>query len=62
MNIHVPGRNRLEHTGLAIQLIGVVIDFSNGAVTHEFLHEEKSLESAGVIMGKKVREIERSHC
>ena len=62
VNIHVPGRNRLEHTGISIQLIGVVIDFSNGVVTHEFLQEERSLEPAGVIMGKKVRKMERSHC
>lgn len=53
VNIHVPGRSRLEHTGISIQLIGVVIDFSNGATTHEFLQEEKSLEAAGVVMGKK---------
>ena len=62
VNIHVPGRNRLEHTGISIQLIGVVIDFSNGVVTHEYLQEERSLEPAGVIMGKKVRKMERSHC
>ena len=54
MNIHVPGRNRLEHTGISIELIGVVVDFSNGSVTHEFLQEKKILEAAGAIMGKKV--------
>ena len=55
VNIHVPGRSRLEHTGISIQLIGMIIDFAKEGTTFEFLQEEKELESAGSIMGRKVR-------
>ena len=54
VNIRVPGRSHLEHTGISIQLIGMIIDFSRDATTFEFLQEEKELESAGSIMGRKV--------
>ncbi|KAK8793016.1 hypothetical protein WA538_002527 [Blastocystis sp. DL] len=53
VNIRVPGRSRLEHTGISIQLIGMIIDFSKDGTTFEFLQEEKELESAGSIMGRK---------
>lgn len=54
MDIHIPGRTRLEHTGIMIQLVGVIVDFANGGELHEFLHEEKQIEKAGTLMGKKV--------
>lgn len=37
-----------------IQLVGVIVDFANGGELHEFLHEEKQLEKAGTLMGRKV--------
>ena len=52
--MHVPNRGRLEHTGISIELIGVLIDFTNGANAIEFLHETKQLEKPGTIMGKRV--------
>jgi len=39
---------------MSIQLIGMIIDFSKDGTTFEFLQEEKELESAGSIMGRKV--------
>ena len=54
MNIHIPGRTRLEHTGIMIQLVGVSVNFANGGEVHEFLQEEKQLEKAGTLMGRKV--------
>ena len=54
MDIHIPGRTRLEHTGIMIQLVGVIVDFANGGELHEFLQEEKQLEKAGTLMGRKV--------
>ena len=50
----MPNRGRLEHTGITVELIGALIDFTNGANVIEFCHEQKVLEKPGVIMGKKV--------
>ena len=54
VEVHVPNKQRLEHTGITIELMGDVIDFTNDSNIINFLHEEKELEKPGVIMGRKV--------
>ena len=54
VEVHVPNKQRLEHTGITVELIGDVIDFTNDANVINCLHEEKELEKPGTIMGRKV--------
>ena len=54
VEVHVPNKQRLEHTGITVELIGDVIDFTNDANVINFLHEEKELEKPGTIMGRNV--------
>ncbi len=54
VEVHVPNKQRLEHTGITVELIGDVIDFTNDANVINFLHVEKELEKPGTIMGRKV--------
>ena len=54
VEVPVPNKQRLEHTGITIELMGDVIDFTNDSNIINFLHEEKELEKPGVIMGRKV--------
>ena len=54
VEVHVPNKQRLEHTGITVELIGDIIDFTNDANVINFLHEEKELEKPGAIMGRKV--------
>lgn len=55
VSFHIPNKGRLEHTGISIELIGALVDFTNGASVTELLHEEKQIEKPGTIMGKKVQ-------
>ena len=54
VEVRVPNKQRLEHTGITVELIGDIIDFTNDANVINFLHEVKEVEKPGAIMGRKV--------